>query len=174
MDQKKFTTWLSQQGAEVLAPTNPYEIARFRARGGVHVVYSGRRGISANGFAEECLTVFRQGGRLWMGVTKKPRNQLTYRKAALMERDGDKCFYCLMSLNVETATIEHLVSRDKSGPDHMDNLVLVHEPCNRLADNLPLIEKIKIRERRITADNQPMLDPAINRGEETQAGTRKG
>lgn len=147
--EKDFCTWLSQQGAEVLAPTNPYEIARFRARGGVHVVYEGRRGLSANGFALECWDTFKRGGRLWMGITKKPRNQLTYRKAALMERDGENCFYCGLALLVDTATIEHLVSRDKGGPDHMDNLVLVHEPCNRLADNLPLIEKLKIRDRRI-------------------------
>lgn len=146
--KKDFSIWLSQQGAEVLAPTNPYEIARFRARGGVHVVYEGRRGISANGFAMECWEAFRKGSRLWMGVTKKPRNQLTYRKAALMERDGNLCFYCRLALSVEEATIEHLVSRDKGGPDHMDNLVLTHAPCNKLADNLPLIEKIKLRESR--------------------------
>lgn len=47
------------------------------------------------------------------------------------------------------ATLEHLVARAKGGPDHMDNLVLVHEECNKKVSNLPLIEKIKIREKRL-------------------------
>lgn len=150
MDKKKFIEWLSQQGAEVLAPTNTYEIARFRARGGVHVVYQSNKGrISCSGFASEAWEACRNGSRLWMGVTTRPRNVLTYKKAALMERDGNGCFYCGLPMTPAEATIEHLVSRDKQGPDHMDNLALAHESCNRLADNLPLIKKILLREQRI-------------------------
>lgn len=149
MNRKKFREWLSQQGAEVLAPTNPFEIARFRARGGVHIVYEGRRGITASGFAVECVEAFEKGARLWMGITTKPRSILTYKKAALMERDGNACFYCGLELSVDEATIEHLVSHDKGGPDHIDNLVLAHAPCNKLADNLPLMKKVLLREQRI-------------------------
>ena len=149
IQRKEFLEWLSQQGAEVLAPTNPYEFARFRARGGVHVIYEGRRGLNYTGFASECVNAFQKGSRLWMGVTTKPRNVLTYRKAALMERDGNGCFYCGLTMTVTEATIEHLVSRDKGGPDHMDNLVLAHSPCNKLADNLPLVKKIHLREQRL-------------------------
>lgn len=147
MNQAAFLLWLRQCGAEVLAPTNPYEFARFRAKGGVQVIYKGRRGITSNGFGNECLMAFENGRRLSMGITTKPRSSLTRLKAGLAERDGLECFYCGLFLSEDAMTIEHLVSRHKGGPDHMDNLVLAHEPCNKEADNLPLVEKIKLRER---------------------------
>lgn len=136
--------WLRAQGAEVLAPTNAYEMARFRARGGVHVIYEGRRGITANGFAQTALTAYEKGANLWMGLTTKPRGNMAKTRAALLERDGNLCFFCCLEMNLEDMTVEHLVGRAKGGPDHQDNLVLAHESCNKSADNLPLIEKIKI------------------------------
>ena len=145
MNQKKFLEWLRQQGAEVLAPTNPYELARFRARGGVHIIYEGRRGVNATGFAEECVTAFAKGSPLWMGMTQKPRNSMGYKKAALMERDGNECFYCHVPMSVTEATVEHLVSRQNGGPDHMDNLALAHDTCNRRVANLPLVKKLDFR-----------------------------
>lgn len=146
-DKKNFHLWLRQNGAEVLAPTNPFEFARFRARGGVHVIYEGRRGISSQGFARECFDAWFAGERLSMGITTKPRDRLSHLKAALSERDGMECFYCGLIMTPEAMTIEHLVSRDKGGPDHADNLALAHEACNKEADNLPLVEKIKMREK---------------------------
>ena len=67
-------------------------------------------------------------------------------KVDLVARDGSDCFFCLKPMADQDMTIEHLVSRHKGGPDHMDNLVLAHMKCNGLADNRPLVEKIKIRE----------------------------
>lgn len=144
MENKKFIEWLQRQGAEVLAPTNPYEVARFRARGGVHVVYEGRRGINANGFAEECLEAFRKHQNIDMGITQKPRTPMARVKVALVQRDGKLCFFCGAEMPESDMTVEHLVSIHKGGPNHMDNLALAHERCNRTAANFPLVEKIRM------------------------------
>ena len=145
--RSEFLEWLRQNGAEVLAPTNSYEYARFRAQGAVHVIYEGRKGLTANGFGAVCLESFnRNQQRLDMGITKKPRNSMGRLKVDLVARDGSDCFFCLKPMADQDMTIEHLVSRHKGGPDHMDNLVLAHMKCNGLADNRPLVEKIKIRE----------------------------
>lgn len=144
MDNKKFNEWLRHNGAEVLEPTNPYEIARFVARGGVNVIYRGRRGISARGFALDCLHAFENNASISMGYTKGHRSDLGRKKAALMQRDGDLCFFCAKPMTQDAMTIEHLVSRQNGGPNHMDNLVLSHSQCNARAGNLPLIKKIQI------------------------------
>lgn len=138
---------VAQKGAEVLAPTNQYEYARFIAHGCVNVVYTGRRGFSANGFAKEALSAFQLGNQsIDMGISKTARTPMTRRKYALIKRDGMNCFFCFKRMSENDMTVEHLVSKQNGGPDHMDNLVLAHAECNRKAANLPLIEKIKIRE----------------------------
>ena len=92
-EKDAFITWLRREGAEVLAPTNPYEIARFRAHGGTHVVYTGRRGVSSEGFAWTCFNAFVENRHVNMGITKKQRNGTLRTKCALLERDGDLCFF---------------------------------------------------------------------------------
>ena len=146
-DQKKFHEWLRQNGAEVLAPTNPYEYARFIAHGCVNVVYTGRRGFSASGFANDCLDAYLSGQKnIDMGIVKKPRTPMGKLKIALLNRDGVACFYCGVEMVEDGMTVEHLVSRQNGGPDHMDNLVLAHESCNKKVANLPLRRKIQLRE----------------------------
>lgn len=145
-DWKAFLEWLRQQGAEVLAPTNPYEVARFRARSGTHIVYTTASGcITASGFAKRALQAFRSGHRLDMGLTKVPRDFAAKYRAALYERDGRACFFCLADMPNEDMTVEHLVPVSKGGPNHLDNMVLAHELCNKRADNLPLVRKFQIR-----------------------------
>lgn len=149
MKKEKFIAWLRANGAEVLPTTNSYEIARFIAHGRVNIIYEGRRGIRSIGFAEECLRAFERGAMMNMGVTQKPRNNISRVKLALQQRDGSFCFFCLKAITEDTCTIEHLVARGKGGPDHQDNLALAHEKCNKDAANLPLMEKIKIREKHL-------------------------
>lgn len=140
--KKSFQDWLRREGAEVLAPTNPYEVARFVANGCTHVVYEGRRGISANGFARECLDAFFNKTHVDMGFTQVPRSPMARQRVALLQRDGNKCFYCDLPMPPIDMTVEHLLSRDKGGADHQDNLVLAHGACNKAAANLPIKEKI--------------------------------
>jgi len=156
--KEKFLAWLRDQGAEVLAPTNPYELVRFRARSAVHVIYSGRRGITAGRFAEKCFhafTTFKKNRPFDMGIKKKPRTTTAKTRAALFERDGRKCFFCLRDMSDSDMTIEHLVAVGKGGPSHLDNLALAHEKCNREAGNKTLREKIGIR-----------MDAALSKAEE--------
>jgi hypothetical protein len=151
-DCNTFEKWLIKQGAEVLAPTNPYELARFRAMSATHIVYSNAKGkISANGFARLCYDTFLKNGTLDMGIVKFKRNNTSTKKAALLRRDGRDCFYCGLEMPNEDITAEHLIARDKGGPNKLENMALAHKRCNGKADNLPFMEKIKLRDK-IRAD----------------------
>jgi 5-methylcytosine-specific restriction endonuclease McrA len=44
---------------------------------------------------------------------------------------GWRCWYCGIELLEESATIDHIVPRAKGGSDHLDNLALCCEFCNR-------------------------------------------
>ena len=147
MKKEAFKLWLSQQGAEVLAATNQYEVVRFRARGSVHVVYWGKRGMTFGPFAQECYDQFRRGGHIDMGLKGTQRGIGGKYRHGLIERDGNNCFYCLEPMEEGDASVEHLVSVHKGGPNHMDNMALAHRNCNARVGNLPLVQKLKVRER---------------------------
>ena len=73
----------------------------------------------------------------------------------LRSRDGGKCWLCggPMDFKAEgnsarSATIEHLIPQCRNGPDTIDNLVLCHPACNGELGDLPLVEKIAMRETR--------------------------
>ena len=74
---------------------------------------------------------------------------------ALRKRDGGRCWLCDKPINFKAApnsdrapTREHLIPESRDGPSTLDNLVLCHPPCNRELNDLPLPEKIKMREQR--------------------------
>ena len=74
---------------------------------------------------------------------------------ALRERDRGRCWLCDGPINFKadpgTANApsrEHLVAKSRKGPDTLDNLVLCHVRCNQELKDLPLVEKIKMREER--------------------------
>lgn len=147
----EFLDWLLTQGADVVKATNPYEFARFLARDGLHIIYRDKRGtfncISQDGgnFATEVLAAFQRGANIAMGHAK-PRRPIRHRKkAAILERDGNACFFCLKPmLDEDDMTAEHLVSKARGGPDHTDNLALAHRKCNQGVNNRPLMDKIRI------------------------------
>ena len=143
IDPKAFEAWLRAQGAEVLQTTSPWELARFRAREGLHIIYTRANGtITAQDFPLECLAAFRRGRSIAMGDPVK-RKPLAHRKAALMARDGAECFFCGLPMTEDEATIEHLVPLSRRGPNTDENLALAHEACNMAAGDAPLMEKIR-------------------------------
>jgi hypothetical protein len=145
INRKEFSDWLRSMGADVQATTSPYEFARFRAHGAVQIVYRRQNGAFSSGeFGMECLAAFTRGTSLAMGFTGPRHGVGAHLRAALVERDGDACFFCGMIMPREDMTIEHLVAKNKGGPDHTDNLVLAHEKCNQSAGAAPLIDKIRI------------------------------
>jgi hypothetical protein len=145
---KNFEQWLSAAGAEVLAPTNPYELVRFRAHSAVHIVYSKANGnITANGFAKEAIDHWKKKKPLDMGLVKCNRNNAAKQRAALFKRDGRECFYCGLDMPDDDMTNEHLINISAGGNNRIENMALAHKSCNQLAANLPLIQKIKLREK---------------------------
>ena len=72
----------------------------------------------------------------------------------LRRRDGGKCWFCSKPINFKAQansdpawSVEHLIPQCRDGSDDLENLVLCHPPCNRSLKNLPLVEKVKLRDQ---------------------------
>lgn len=145
-----FCDWLREHGAEVLAPTNRYEIVRFRANRETNVIYrNSKNQISSyvGKDAEKAHDAF-VNDKPWRGGIAKPRRNMSPQRRALLERDGNECFYCGLEFDLEheTPTIEHICSITSGGPHHIANLALAHELCNKEGGSLSVVEKVKMRE----------------------------
>lgn len=78
-------------------------------------------------------------------------------KAELIRaRDGGLCWLCQKPIDFKAEpnsarapSVEHLIPQCRGGPGTMDNLVLTHPPCNKLLGDLPLVDKIGMREGRL-------------------------
>lgn len=73
----------------------------------------------------------------------------------LRARDGGKCWLCDEPLDFDAVpnsknapTYEHLIARCRGGLNTVENLVLCHRGCNKQLGDRPLVDKIKLRERR--------------------------
>lgn len=155
---KAFQNWLLNNNVEKLAAVNHYEVFRFRCAIGIGVIYKDRLGNhSCTGAAVSAAMHFIGQGRSnvrWEGNAPKPRSSKSERKRlalvrTLLERDGDRCFYCGEALPTDdkAKTLEHLLSRGHGGDDNINNLVLTDQPCNSLAANLSIAEKVALRDR---------------------------
>lgn len=58
------------------------------------------------------------------------------RKIEALKRSGDKCFYCSVSLNMETVTIDHVIPTSIGGSDSTDNIVAACIACNNLKSDI--------------------------------------
>lgn len=136
-----FSAKLEAAGAEILGPTNPYEVLRFRTLFGVGVIYRGKRGETWNAeavMAKEHLKNCR--GRLAPVVVRGRRTDAATVNRLLI-RDGSNCFFCGAALEGDI-TVEHLVAIAHGGPNHISNLFLAHAECNRQAGHMSAPEKI--------------------------------
>lgn len=150
--RQKFEEWLTARGAQVLEPTNEWEVLRFRANGEVSVIYRNKsRQITFAGKSLEAWTAYRRG-ESWRGNRRTKRRRLSPLVRTLRKRDGGDCFFCGEEIERGEESIEHLVSATHGGPNHVANLVLAHEECNHEAGHLPVIEKVQIRERNLYGD----------------------
>lgn len=141
-----FNAWLTARGAEVMLPTNQWEVTRWRANGQTHVLYVNRRGfLSMSDDVKKAVFAF-LGQQSWsagVATKRKPTKDVEIR--ALLKRDGDECFLCGLALG-DDCTVEHLVSLAHGGPNHIANKALAHEICNNTMGHLSLMEKIRLRE----------------------------
>jgi hypothetical protein len=138
--------WLTSRGAEVLAPTNEWEVTRWRADGETHVLYRRKTGfLSMSPAVEKAVFAF-LGGKPWSaGVATPRRSRSSTEVRTLLVRDGDECFLCGHALG-DDCTVEHLVALAHGGPNHIANKALAHERCNNLMGHLSLMQKIRLRE----------------------------
>jgi hypothetical protein len=141
-----FREFLTARGAEVLEPTNEWEVVRFRAAGMTAIVYTNSRGgITADRVARQAMDAFVSGGTWSAGVaTARVRRPADVR--ALLARDGDRCFLCREPLG-EDISVEHLVPVAVGGPNHLANKALAHGRCNLRMGHLSVMEKIALREK---------------------------
>lgn len=66
-------------------------------------------------------------------------------------------------MEVGTRSAEHLLSRCHGGRSNMANMVLAHVTCNQEADNLPLVEKIKLRDQMRAGTADCLVDDLLER-----------
>lgn len=80
-------------------------------------------------------------------ATNPSQKKRSSRLRSLRARDGSNCFYCGDALENEDVTLEHLLSEKDGGTSRLANLALAHKKCNELAADLPVVEKVLLRER---------------------------
>lgn len=145
-----FACFLSASGAEVFkSRANRYEVLRFKTGTDVAAIYRDRRGwLKFTGPSGVAWRAFASNSP-WRAVPRTEaigaeRENLV---AALIGRDGRRCFYCPEIIPTGLETIEHLVPATAGGPNHLSNLFLAHRACNEDAGALSAPEKIRLRER---------------------------
>lgn len=150
-----FKAWIVERGAELLAPTNQYELVRYRGQGIVSIIYENQRGKrSYTGSSQEAWYAFEKGNISFRFTERAPKDLSAGRRErrsvlirTLVQRDGDLCFYCGDPFSDEKPpTKEHLVSQTAGGPDHIANLFLACGDCNSRAGHCSAAEKIKFRD----------------------------
>lgn len=138
----KFKTFLSSHGAQVLNPTNEWELVRFLAGGETGIIYRNKRGdVTFVGPAEAAFNAFASGQAWRVDPYNRAKVRIKPVVATLRARDGDLCFFCALAMG-DDATVEHLVARAHGGPNHVSNLFLAHGACNQKAGHLSAPEKI--------------------------------
>ncbi len=147
----RFLTYVQQSGADMLEPTNPYEKIRFRCKEGIGIVYQGKKGFTLEGAARTAYVYFERK-LTWKAGEVCPPFKRPEMRELLLARDGCNCFYCGLPLG-EDITVEHILSKEHGGSDHLANLALAHEKCNVAAGCLPVVEKFAIKLMRSTKNN---------------------
>lgn len=138
-----FRNWLAANGAEVLEPTNEWELVRFRAGDKAGVIYTNKaEGTTFTGPATDAWMAFKSAAS-WRAApaTKRTRKSGPVLQA-IRARDGDNCFFCMKPVAVEDESEEHLVPITAGGPNHISNKFLAHRVCNAKAGHLSAPEKI--------------------------------
>lgn len=152
----EFKLWLSEHGAEVLEPTNEWELIRFRTGKGTSVIYRKKDLNAGCSIIGEGLTAWREFQKPHSSWRAIPRTKRILGKSAvdcntLRKRDGHNCFFCNRIVDYSDESVEHLVAITHGGPQHISNKYLAHVECNKAAGHLSAVEKIKIHSRAVAA-----------------------
>lgn len=158
----RFEAWLAARGAEVLVPTNEWELCRFRHGDSTAIVYTNKGGqLTWMGGAGDAYYAYIRNASWRAAPATKRTSKSTPVCKALRQRDGDACFFCHLPVAVEDESPEHLVAVTHGGPDHIANMALAHRECNAAAGHLPLMEKIRMREENLARIATPGTIPHL-------------
>lgn len=139
----EFVKWLSAAGAELLEPTNPWELLRFRGNGETSIIYKNSAGkITFTGDSRKAFEAFSEG-KNWRANERARRKNVSPTVATIRKRDGDRCFFCGLVVSVDEESVDHLVALTHGGPNHISNFVLMHRLCNYRCGNMSAPEKIR-------------------------------
>lgn len=160
-DVAGFLAYVKEQGGEISQPTNPYEVVRYRAywrfttQASVHVVYAKDNGLlTFTGGSKGHYRAFMTGQPMHElpgavspspPIAKAKASKTGNMRRKLLARDGDGCWFCGTAMG-DDCTIEHLVPKSKGGANSLSNYALAHQRCNAQAADLPLVQKISLRE----------------------------
>lgn len=153
MGNNPLIEFLERGGAEIIPPTNPWEMARFKTERGTHVIYKNAQGrfSYSDPHADQAHKAW-MGKKPWLAPEKTQRRDRKYLQVAIIKRDGDECFYCGGAFtDGNPATIEHMLALGSGGNNVFENLAVAHASCNKEADCLAVTQKVKLRERKRNA-----------------------
>ena len=141
-----YRDWLSRNGAQVLEPTNEWEVVRFKSGDETCITYRNRTGgIKHSGLTAEFALKSFLHAKSWRAATPTCRRKsMSPMVATLRKRDGGLCFFCQRQVDEGSESVEHLVNITHGGPNHISNLFLAHVSCNQKAGHLSAMEKICI------------------------------
>jgi hypothetical protein len=155
-DVPGFASWLAENGAEIGVPSNPYEVVRYLAHAEghrkpvTHIVYTKENGmLTFTGQSRAHYAAFlglEGDGSLKRGARPSSTVMRQHRRA-IIKRDGEECWFCGQHVTADNSSVEHLVPRSQGGPDTLANFVLAHPACNQAAGDMPLGDKIAMRDR---------------------------
>lgn len=148
---ERFASFLEACGGQRMAPTNMWEVLRYKMPTGAVVVYRGKGGnvtrLSEEGVtAYEAFSIGKPYLNRYAQRTSGINTRLKHLVNTLLERDGSDCFYCGKEMAEDERSVEHLFARNQGGSDHVGNLVLSHVQCNADAGHLPVMKKVLLRE----------------------------
>jgi hypothetical protein len=143
--QERFVEFLHARGAQVLTPTNEWEVLRFMAGDQTCVIYKTKQGrLTFTGDSYNAFMAFKSNASWRAAERTGSKKKSPPRLQAIRERDGGCCFFCLLPVSLDDESEEHLVAATHGGPNHIANLFLAHKKCNADASHLSAAEKIRI------------------------------
>tara|TARA_R110001632_G_scaffold75535_1_gene171911 strand:+ start:932 stop:1408 length:477 start_codon:yes stop_codon:yes gene_type:complete len=150
-----FKSYLIENGVQILEPTNEWEVIRFEVNGNTSVIYKSNKGkLSYTGDSTEICQAYRNKEKFPIRKHKNRRlmKNKNHKINLLMKRDGLNCFYCGKILGSSEMTVEHILSRSCGGNNHISNLALCCKGCNVEAGHKSVVEKVKMREAKLTVN----------------------
>lgn len=80
-------------------------------------------------------------------------------KSEVYDREQGKCFFCGKELTFEEATLEHLLAKIHGGNNTLHNTTIACSECNRDVGQLPIVQKILLRDMKMLFTGEHKKSP---------------